>query len=118
MMINLCILLFVLIKCSLSKMLLLNYPLVNLIENSPLNSVIVSLNSSMNGTKYVLLNLNGFETNKFEIKNENILIKNEIDREEFVNKNYCLNNNYCSIELHIIVNDGLEYIIIPIHIIE
>jgi len=112
----------ILIKYSLSKTSIITYPLVDLIENSPINTSIISLTSSsslkLNKRKYVLLNINEYETDKFEIRNENIYTKNEIDREEFIEKNYCLNNSYCQIEVHIIVNDGLEYIIIPIHIIE
>jgi len=120
MLIDFC-LLFVLIKYSFSKTSIRNYSIIDLYENSPINTFVVSLNSSNNidnSLKFVLLNLNGYETNKFEIKNGNIYTRNDIDREEFVEKNYCLDNSYCKIELHILVNDGFEYLIIPIHIIE
>ncbi len=120
MLIDLC-LLFMLIKYSFSKTSIRNYSIIDLYENSPINTLVVSLNSSNNidnSIKFVLLNLNGYETNKFEIKNGNIYTRNEIDREEFVEKNYCLDNSYCKIEIHILVNDGFEYLIIPIHIIE
>lgn len=114
------VILLLIIKSSISKTSLITYPIVNLIENSPINSEVVSLKSSIdiNKRKYKLLNINEYERKKFEIKNEKIYIKNEIDRGEFVDKKYCFDNSYCQIELHIIVNNGLEYIIIPIHIIE
>lgn len=114
-------LLFVVIKLSFSKTSLITYPIVDLLENSPLNTFVISLNSSLNmnnSTKLILLNLNGYESNLFSIINGNIYTKNSIDREEFLREKYCLDNSYCKIEIHILVNDGLAYWIIPIHIIE
>ena len=68
--------------------------------------------------KLILLNLSGFETNLFEIRNESILTINSIDREEFLTKKRCFDSEDCLIELHILVNNGEEYWIIPIHILE
>ena len=118
MMLKSLLILFVIIKCILSKPSITTYPTINLKENSPLNSFVIKLNSSINIEKLVLLNLMGFESNLFGIINGNIYTKDLIDREEFIEKKYCLDNLYCKIEVHIVVNDGLTYWIIPIHIVE
>jgi hypothetical protein len=115
------VLLLISIKYSYCKTSIINYPMVNLLENSPLKTFVISINSSLNLTnsrKMVLLNFNGFELKYFSMINENIYTNNLIDREEFIKKKYCLDNLSCEIELHILINDGLEYFIIPIHIIE
>jgi hypothetical protein len=120
MLIDLCLLFFI-IKISYCKTSLTNYPIVDLFENSPLNTLVVSLKeliNNSNSSKLVLLNLNGYELNKFSLINESIFTISDIDREEFLEKKYCLDHFYCKIELHILVNDGFEYWIIPIHIIE
>jgi len=120
MIINLSIL-FILIKLTYCKISITNYPTVDLLENSPLNTFVVSLSrltNLTNSTKLVLLNLNGYETTMFSIINGSIYTINSIDREEFIEKQYCLDNLYCKIEIHILVNDGNGYWIIPIHIIE
>jgi predicted NUDIX family phosphoesterase len=121
MLIHICLLILV-IKSSLSTTSIKTYPTVNLTENVPINTNVIKLineeNVEMRKLKLILLNLGGFETNYFEIKNENILTKNLIDREQFVGEKRCFDRFYCLIELHILVNDGQQYWVIPIHIIE
>lgn len=106
------------VECKTS---VLTHPRVELVENIVVNSVVVSLSSMMrrrNVSKVQLMNLNGFEKEKFEIRNENVLTRSEIDREEFVLNGYCLNEHSCEIEVHLLMNDGNDYWIIPIHIVE
>ncbi|CAF4266507.1 unnamed protein product, partial [Adineta steineri] len=74
--------------------------------------------NNKNEMKLILLNLSGFERNYFEIKNENLYTINEIDREDFLNSKKCFDRSYCLIELHILVNDGQQYWVIPIHIVD
>ena len=38
--------------------------------------------------------------------------------EQFLIEKRCFDRSFCLIELHILVNDGFQYWIIPIHIIE
>jgi len=122
MLLNLLILLTMMIEISFSITSIKTYPTVNLTENVPINTNVIKLineeNVEMRKLKLILLNLGGFETNYFEIKNENILTKNLIDREQFVGEKRCFDRFYCLIELHILVNDGEQYWVIPIHIIE
>ena len=87
------------IKTILSNPSVTTYPTIELLENSPINSLVVQLNSSLIQRKLVLLNLLGFETKMFSMLNGNIYTKNEIDREEFVNEKYCLDNFYCKIDV-------------------
>lgn len=112
--------LLMIIKSSLSTTSIKTYPTVNLTENVPINTKVVKLIEENIKIKYklILLNLVGYEINYFEIKNETIYTINEIDREEFLSKKRCFDPLNCLIELHILVNDGKEYWIIPIHIIE
>jgi len=117
------LILLIIIKVSLSTTSIKTYPTVNLTENVPINTNVIKLikddeNIEMRKMKLILLNLSGFETNLFEIKNENIYTINLIDREQFLGEKRCFNRLYCLIELHILVNDGQEYWVIPIHIIE
>jgi hypothetical protein len=114
---DLCLLL-ILIKCTISDPSITSYPTIDLLENSPLNTIVIDLKPSLNKRKVVLLNLIGFESEMFSIIDETICTKREIDREEFVSKRYCLDNSYCKMELHLIIDDGLNYWIIPIHIVE
>ncbi|CAF0976847.1 unnamed protein product [Rotaria sordida] len=106
----------VIIKSSYSNPLIKSYPIIDLLENSPLNTFVIELTNSSN--KLILINLNEFETKLFSIINGNIYTKNLIDREEFLDKKYCLDKFYCKIELQILVDDGLAYWIIPIHIVD
>ena len=115
--------LFILIECSISKSLIRTSPIVDLVENSRLNTFVIQLNESLDianttSHKFVLLNINGFESKLFSIINGNIYTKDLIDREELIDNNYCSGRPYCKIELHILVDDGLAYMVIPIHIIE
>ena len=93
------------------------YEIVDLLENSPLNTFVIGL-TEFSKNKLRILNLNEFERKYFSIINGNIYTNNEIDREEFLNKKYCLNKFNCQIEIHILVDDGLAYLVIPIHIVE
>jgi hypothetical protein len=108
-----------LIKCSFSKTSVTNYPTVDLLENSPLNTIVIQLiKSNMKQSKLVLLNMAGFESNTFSVINGSIYTTNLIDREQFINEKRCFDRLYCVIELHILVDDGFAYWVIPIHIIE
>ena len=114
-------LVFVFIKYSFSQTLITSYPTVDLVENSPLNTLVIQLTTSLNITrtsKLVLLNMSGFEFDFFTIVNGSIYTTNPIDREEFLRKKYCFDNSYCKIELHILVDDGSAYWVIPIHVVE
>jgi len=112
--------LLIIIKICLSTTSIKTYPTVNLTENVPINTNVIKLikDEEKNDYKLILLNLGGFETNLFEIKNENIYTINQIDREQFIIEKRCFDRLYCLIELHILVNDGQQYWVIPIHIIE
>ena len=96
------------------------YPTVELKENCRIGSEVVRLFATSNdeNIKLVLLNLGGFERNLFEIKKEKIITINEIDREELIISKRCFNRLKCLIEVHILVNDGEQYWVIPIHILE
>ena len=99
------------------------YPTIDVRENVPLNSEVIELKSS-NGVgrgrwKLILLNLAGFESMYFGLNDENVLqTRHSIDREEFLQAKRCFDRLFCLIELHILVNDGEEYLVIPIHIVE
>ena len=113
--------LLLLVKYSFCKTAITNYPTVELLENTPLNTLVVQLTTSLNLTrtsKLVLLNMVGFESNTFSIVNGSIYTVNYIDREEFLSEKYCLESLYCKIELHVLVDDGLAYWVIPVHIAE
>jgi hypothetical protein len=114
--------LFYFIKSSLSITSIKTYQTVELKENSPINTNVLQLiptfGNDVNKLKLVLLNLGGFETNLFTIMNESIYTINEIDREKLIGEKRCFDRSKCLIELHILVNDGERYWVIPIHIIE
>lgn len=115
------LLLFTIIEVQISFSITLTktYTTVELKENCPLNTNVLKLiNETKLNLKLILLNLSGFETNLFEIRNENIYTINEIDREKLIGEKKCFDRLYCLIELHILVNDGEQYWVIPIHIIE
>ncbi len=113
-------LLIIIVKSSLSTTSIKTYPTVNLTENVPINTNVIKLidNNEIKSLKLILLNLSGYETNLFEIKNENIYTINQIDREQFIGDKKCFDRLFCLIEIHILVNDGQQYWVIPIHIIE
>ncbi|CAF0912133.1 unnamed protein product [Rotaria sordida] len=94
------------------------YPTIDLKENIPINTNILELTNEIKDLKLVLLNLGGFETNLFTIKDQNLFTINEIDREKLIGEKKCFDRSYCLIELHILVNDGEQYWVIPIHIID
>jgi hypothetical protein len=108
------------IRISICTTSIKTFPTINLRENVPINTKVVDLkmDEEMKKWKLVLLNLGGFETNLFEIKNEKVLTKNVIDREQLLIEKRCFDRLYCLIEIHILVNDGEKYLVIPIHIIE
>ncbi|CAF3565800.1 unnamed protein product [Rotaria socialis] len=112
------ILLFILIKSSYLTTLTKTYPTIDLKENIPKHTNVFQLTREVKNLKLVLLNLGGFESNLFTIKDENIFTINEIDREKLLGEKRCFDRSYCLIELHILVNDGEEYWVIPIHIID
>ena len=91
------------------------YPTIDLKENIPLNTKVIELKTK---SKLVLLNLSEFEKNLFSIINESIYTINIIDREQLIGEKRCFDRLYCLIELHILVNDGQQYRVIPIHILE
>ncbi|CAF0814414.1 unnamed protein product [Adineta steineri] len=96
------------------------YSTINVKENVKINTKIYEFTepNNKNEMKLILLNLSGFERNYFEIKNENLYTINKIDREDFLNSKKCFDRSYCLIELHILVNDGQQYWVIPIHIVD
>ena len=96
------------------------YSIVDLIENSPLHTRVITFDDQWKSdkNKIILLNLNGFEKEMFSISNRSLFTSSPIDREEMIEKKRCLDPLYCLIELHLIVNDAVEYWIVPIHIVE
>src|ERR1700722_7520636 len=95
------LILLILVKSSLSTTSIKTYPTVNLTENVPINTNVIKLINEeekfgeMKHLKLILLNLGGFETNLFEIKNENIYTINEIDREQFLIEKRCFDRSFC-----------------------
>ncbi|CAF1115721.1 unnamed protein product [Didymodactylos carnosus] len=94
-----------------------NYPVVNIKENAPVDTLVIQLPVDQN--KIMLLNMSGFELNYLTLnKSDNsIRIKKLIDREQFVNDHYC-DKQQCLVELHLLVQDGLKYWVIPLHILD
>ena len=93
---------------------------VELRENVPLNTTVMNLKmtNEKKTKKMVLLNLSGFETNLFEIRGDKLQTKSPIDHEEFVERKWCFDRLNCLIELHLLINDGEEYWVIPFHVID
>ena len=95
---------------------------VELKENVVIGSEVVDLNVVDGKTKLKisLLEVNGYELKYFQVNSEEkkIFTRHSIDREEFLSRKYCFNRLFCSIELHLLINDGEEYWIIPIHLLE
>lgn len=91
------------------------YPIVDLEENSPLDGFVHRFETKR---KLVLLDLNGFEREFFKVEKNFVRLQRNVDREEMLEKKRCFDENYCLIELHFIVDDGLSYWILPIHIVE
>jgi hypothetical protein len=94
------------------------FPTLDIEENLPIESEIIDFKVHLNLRELILLNLNDFERDLFLIENRTLIIRNEIDREEFLQQRRCSNEDYCLIELHFIVNSGDEYWILPLHIVE
>ena len=95
---------------------------VELQENVLIGSEVVDLNvlDGKKKMKISLLEVNGYEQKYFQVNSDakKIFTRDSIDREEFLLRKYCFNRLFCSIELHLLINDGEEYWIIPIHLIE
>ena len=118
-----CLILLLMVQISISTTSIKTFSTINLHENVPINTKVVDLKmdeeeGEMKKWKLSLLNLGGFETNLFEIKNEKLLTKSSIDREQLLIEKRCFDRLYCLIEVHILVNDGEKYLVIPIHIVE
>ena len=114
--------LLILVEESQAMASIKTYSTVELRENVEIGSEVIQLMNEeelrRRKTKMLLLNLSGFETNYFELHNEKIRTINRIDREDFLRKKYCFDPERCLIELHLLINNGEEYWIIPIHIVE
>ena len=110
-------LLVLLIHASAATTSIRTYATVNIHENVPVGTSIVSLQEK--NAKLYLLNLGGFERRFFEVQQQgSVHVRENIDREEFLQSKRCFDRSYCLIELHILVNDGQQYLVIPIHIVE
>jgi hypothetical protein len=98
-----------------------SYSAVAVRENVPIGSEIVDL-TKMNARKMKidLLNVSGFETEYFQVDSSasGVRSKSSIDREALVASRRCFDRSYCSIELHLLVNDGEEYWVVPVHVLE
>lgn len=96
--------------------------MVEVRENALIGSELGDLNSIDAKKKMTmsLLQVNGFETTYFRVNadEKKIFVVETIDREEFLARKFCLNRLFCSIELHLLINDGEEHWIIPVHLIE
>lgn len=119
-----CWLLFlsVLLRLCLGKTSIRTSLTVELRENVVIGSEVVDLNVLDGKTKLKisLLEVNGYEAKYFRVNSDEkkIFTRDSIDREEFLSRKYCFNRLFCSIELHLLINDGEEYWIIPIHLLE
>lgn len=119
-----CWLLFlsVLLRLCLGKTSIRTSLTVELRENVVIGSEVVDLNVLAGKTKLKisLLEVNGYEAKYFRVNSDEkkIFTRDSIDREEFLSRKYCFNRLFCSIELHLLINDGEEYWIIPIHLLE
>ena len=109
---------FLLIADSLSTTAVTNYPTVDLWENCPINTLVLPLTDDAKKYKLVLLNMAGFESNMFSVVNGSVYTTNVIDREQLVAEKRCFDRSSCTIELHVLVDDGLAYWVIPVHIVE
>src|ERR1700722_12689846 len=89
---------FLLIEVSQSTTVVTNYPTVDLVENSPLNSFVAQLTSEATKYKLILLNMGGFESNLFSVINGSIYTRNVIDREQMITEKRCFDRSSCIIE--------------------
>ena len=116
-------LVLLMIRMSMCRTSIRTFDKVKLKENVGINTTVMNLkkNNEIKWNevrKMNLLNLNGFETNLFEIVKDELRTREEIDREEFVVKKWCLDRLNCLIELHLLINDGEEYWVIEIEIVD
>jgi hypothetical protein len=95
-----------------------NYPTVDLLENVPINTLVLRLTQETRKHKLVLLNMSGFESNMFSVVNGSVYTTNVIDREQLVAEKRCLDRLSCTLGLHVLVDDGLAYWVIPVHVVE
>ena len=93
------------------------YSVINLLENTPVNTLVKRLEDGVT-MKMKMLNVNGYETELFSLRNGSIHTSSQIDREDLLKKRRCLDELYCLIELQVIIDDGRIYLIIPIHVVE
>ena len=102
-----------------STTLITTYPTVDLLENSPLNTLVTRLRvSEATKSKMMLLNMMGFESEMFAIVNGSLCTTSVIDREQLIDEKRCSDRFYCLVEIHILVDDGLAYWVIPVHVVE
>ena len=103
-----------------STTLITTYPTVDLLENSPLNTLVTHLRVSEAAarSKMMLLNMVGFESEMFAIVNGSLCTASVIDREQLIDEKRCSDRFYCLVEIHILVDDGLAYWVIPVHVVE
>lgn len=104
------------------KTKILTYPQVELKENLPVGTRIVEWKKINFGrkVKMTLLEVNGYEMRYFQVNDNDheLILREEIDREEFLDQKRCFDRKYCLIELHFLINDGEEYAVLPLHIVE
>jgi hypothetical protein len=102
-----------------STTLITTYPTVDLLENSPVNTLVSHLRVSESArSKMMLLNMMGFESEMFTIVNGSLCTASVIDREQLIDEKRCSDRFYCLVEIHILVDDGLAYWVIPVHVVE
>ena len=117
MVISVCLLLLLLIGGSAATTSIRTYGTVEVHENVPVGTTIVSVQEQ--GAKFYLLNLSGFERRYFEVqRGGSVVVREPIDREEFLQSKRCFDRSHCLLELHILVDDGQQYVVIPVHIVE
>ena len=116
MLVEACLLVLLLGVCA-STTSIRTYGTVEVHENIPTGTNIVSLQEQ--SAKFYLLNLSGFERRFFEVqRGGSVVVREPIDREEFLQSKRCFDRSYCVIELHVLVDDGQQYVVIPVHIVE
>jgi hypothetical protein len=113
---------WMLVRVCLGKTSIRTSSMVEMKENVSVGSEVVDLNliDAKKKMKISLLEVNGYEMKYFRVNGEEkkIFTVDVVDREEFLARKFCFNRLFCSIELHLLINDGEEYWIIPIHLIE
>jgi hypothetical protein len=115
---NIELLLLLLLGCSWSMATVMKtYSVIDLTENTPVNTLVRQLEEGLK-MKMNMLNVNGYETELFSLRNGSIYTSSQIDREDLLKKRRCSDELYCLVELQVIIDDGRIYLIIPIHVVE